>query len=332
MSTIRKSPAGSAADCRDASLAFDMLPASSLAMPAGLCEISGETPSEDALVMPLVVCRTGKAARYSIVDGCKRFHAHRKRRTKRIPCAILHCPADKKAIGFMRMRLNRGRLLSLAEKILTLKWIRRHCEKRERMTVADMAGISRQEQTRLAPLLSARKRVTGAVLSGALDIGLVRGFLLMSRADQDAFLDTFRPCRLSYQTQREFLEWLTEISRRDRVTVCSLLKHADIQTVLRSRKLNWPQRVHKIRGLLHALRFPRLSEAESRWNRLASAANPSPAKVCFAHSPAFEKDRFEIRVTVSDPRDAKRLLGRLASVPETTYASLICPLAARRDR
>ena len=178
----------------------------------------------------------------------------------------------------------------------------------------------------LSPLLACRKAVVDAVASGALHAGLVKTFLLLSRSDQDGFLETFRRARLSFQTQREFLEWLTEIAFIQKTPVRKVLGHPEIRKLLRSRKLNWPQRVQKLRGILHTQRFPRLSAAEKTWKAVAKSANPNPSRVQFVPSPFFEKNRLEVRIVLTEGLSAKGLCGELAALPEATWRRLIYPL------
>jgi hypothetical protein len=305
---------------------FKELPASSLRLPAGLYDPLAGGGVQMPVMPPLIVSGGGRKG-YTVVDGCKRLMSLKRGNQARIPCEVVERPLDRSGLGLMRIQLNRGRLFSLREKILLLKWLARHCRCEQMEAAHRDLGVSPQDWVMLAPLASARdKALVGAVASGALHLALVRSFLLLSRADRQAFLRAFQGAKLSLQTQREFLEWLVEIVQAQRVSVRRLLQQRVFRDVFRERRLNWPQRILRIRALLHARRFPRLSEAERAWRAAAAKANPAPSQVSFIHSPSFEKNRLEIRVTATSPGSAQATLSKLAAIPGQTWEKLVYPL------
>jgi len=190
-------------------------------------------------------------------------------------------------------------------------------------------GGAEQDMIMLSPLFSAGSHVLNAVDSGALHPALLKTFMLLPRTDQKAFLTAFDGAGLSFQTQREFLEWLTELSYTERLPVAQILGRQDIRSIVHNTRLNWPQRIEKIRNILYERRYPRLSAARELWKKNAAAANPSPSSIQFIPSPFFEKNKLEVRCTLTDPAAARDIFTRLALVPPETWHTLIYPLHHR---
>jgi len=186
-------------------------------------------------------------------------------------------------------------------------------------------GMSDQEKATLAPLMSAGKPMIEAVAGGKLHPGVLTMFLLLSPSDRSAFLKTFSAAQLSFQTQREFLEWLSEIAYSESVSVGSILKDKKILDILNNKKLNWPQRIPRIRDILYHRRFPRLATLEKKWKKLATHSNPMLSNVQFSPSPAFEKNKLEIRINLTEPETATEIFTKLAQVPQETWKNLIYP-------
>ncbi len=303
-----------------------MIPLSRLKPPRDLCDPRAAPVSEPAIMLPLVVCRKDAAGnRYTIIDGVKRYRLLKRRRRRTAACAILDGTMDERSLVLMRARLNRSRQLSLREKLLLLRWLKGHAKDGRAVETAREMGFDDQEIVLLTPLVSARSAVVEAVCAGTLHLGIVKTFMLLSHADQEAFLRAFRGADLSFQTQREFLEWLTEAAFTEKASVRAILQAPSVRAHLGNRTLNWPQRIQKTRSALHAQRFPRLSAAQERWRKLAASVNPDPSKVQFVPSPFFEKNKLEVRIALTKAGTAPGLLRRLAGIPETAWQALIYP-------
>jgi hypothetical protein len=309
-------------------VSFAMLPLSKLGPMKDLYDpkTPGIEPALGNALLPLIVAKTAHE-RYEIVDGCKRFANLRKEKRRVIAAAVISAVADRRSLGLLRARLNKGRTLHLREKLILLKWLRTNFAAKEVAGMAEELGISTQEFGQLAPLCACRSRVIDAVAKGTLHLSLIRPFMLLSEKDQDVFLNMFEDAALSFQTQRELLEWLPEIAFREKIAAHAVLGDKSVTAIISDKRLNWPQRIEKIRHALHARRFPLLAETTARWNKAAQAINPNPSKVTFFPSPSFEKDRLEVRVILSNPSEASGLFQKLASVAPESWQALISPTA-----
>jgi hypothetical protein len=309
-------------------VSFAMLPISRMGPMKDLYDpkTPGIEPTLGNALLPLIVAKTAHG-RYEIIDGCKRHANMRKEKRREIAAAVISTVSDRRSLGLLRVQLNKGRVLHLREKLMLLKWLRTNFAAKEITGVAEDLGIPAQEFGQLALLGACRSCVVDAVAKGTLHLSLIRPFMLLSEKDQDVFFDTFENAALSFQTQRELLEWLPEIAFREKIAAGEVLVSQAVTAILSDKRLNWPQRIEKIRHTLHTRRFPLLAETTARWNKVAQGINPSPSKVNFFPSPSFEKDRLEVRVVLENPQMAPGLFQKLASVAPESWQALISPTA-----
>jgi hypothetical protein len=309
-------------------IVFQTLPIAQLAagdLPHDTGAGDGHSSKESSIILPIIVCASSKKARYIVLDGYKRFYYLKKLRHKNVPCGVVKSllPEDERLL--LRLKLNAGRRFALKEKLAFLKAFSSRYSQETIAHAISILGISEQEKIMLSTLASAQKELINAVAKEQLHIHSIRQLMLMSKMDQHAFLKAFKNAQLSFQTQREFLEWLIDISYAEKSSVRSILAHSKIQAILRNRRINWPQRIEKIREILYHRRYPRRAALEKKWRTLAAGVNPRPSIVHFIPSPSFEKNRLELRITLSKPQTASELFSDLAKIPNSTWKSLMYP-------
>jgi hypothetical protein len=148
---------------------------------------------------------------------------------------------------------------------------------------------------------------------------------LWDAADRDAYFALTHGLRLSCQTEREVLEWLPEIAYSHRQSIAAILGSDEINAIKNNAALNPPQKIQKIFAHVFSLRFPQYDALLKQWKRLERKTFAGMRKVSVTASPYFEKNRLELRILVSDPQEACITLGKMAAIPESTWASLIDP-------
>jgi len=142
------------------------------------------------------------------------------------------------------------------------------------------------------------------------------------KTDIDDFLNSYR---FTSQTKRELAEWLPEIAYRENASVSHIINGENIQSILKNEKLNNPQKLQKIRDELYRMRFPEYSKMQEQWKKTAASANPVPSKIRFIHSPAFEKKRVEVRLTIESAEEAKEVLNALSKIEPQVWDELLYP-------
>ena len=279
--------------------------------------------ADNALVLPPVVVKNS-SGQTVIVDGCKRLSSINPDQV--VLCLLINnLSLDAWQIGLLRIAANKARTFSPAEKIVYLRFMRQRTEDADYSALCRLLGFGTQDVHELTPLLDAPVAVVEAVLQGALHAPCVRDFCLLSAENQAAFLNAFSTVRLSLQTQREFLEWLPEIAFIKKTTITALLCSSDIQSILNNAKTNNPQKIEALKNQIYALRFPQVTAMQQVWQELANNHNPDSKRVNFSHSPAFEKNRLEIKISVTESEQIKKIISDLNGIDEKSWETLIYP-------
>ena len=151
-------------------------------------------------------------------------------------------------------------------------------------------------------------------------------FNRLDAADQEAFLALSNELHLSLQTEREFLEWLPEIAYSRKQTTAMVLESDEIRAARKSPVLNAPQKIERIRAYIFSLRFPRYDAVLKQWKQLSQRTFGNIPGVAVTPSPYFEKNRLELRISISKADEACEVMQKLAALPKSTWVSLIDPM------
>jgi hypothetical protein len=151
-------------------------------------------------------------------------------------------------------------------------------------------------------------------------------FNRLDAADQKAFLALSNELHLSLQTEREFLEWLPEIAYSRKQTIASVLESDEILAARKSPVLNAPQKIERMRAYIFSLRFPMYDAALKQWKQLSQKTFGNMPGVAVVPNPYFEKDRLELRISISKADEACEVMRKLAALPKSTWAALINPM------
>jgi hypothetical protein len=211
------------------------------------------------------------------------------------------------------------------EKYRIVMWLKDNFSSNEYRSYGMKFGISLKEIDMILQLSLCKDIVIEAFLNNCIDIHLINYFTVLSRPDQICFLEVFQSLGLSFQLQRELLEWLPEIAFKNNETVSDILMSSSIRSIIENRKLNSPQKIKKIRSILFDYRFPVLSHALDSWKRLASELNPDPSNISFTPDLNFEKDKLEIKITISDGERAKDIFNKLSDISSEQWTQLLLP-------
>ena len=316
----------------DLSATITDLPTWMLMIVSGLFDAqTPSTPDNDLMhQLPLIVAPANDSTGYYVIDGCKRFASVTPDTI--VSCAVFSAKMTNIQAGLLRIALNKDRTLHIRERICFLRWLKTNITGTSADAVADALGFTVQVRHELQPLLSCSDEIIDAVVSGKIHSKLVPEFCLLSSADQSAFLAFFSGLLLSQQTQREMLEWLPELAYAQERTVAELLVGEPVQAIVNNAGLNGPQKIETLRNYLYAQKYPLFSEALKTWKKTAAAPvktvlkNEPSSQIVFVPSPAFEKNRLEIRISVAHAKAAREIFGKLADIPDGTWSELIYPV------
>ncbi len=288
-------------------------------------EDSDSHHSESVVLLPLIVCNlTGNDRPYTIIDGYKRFVMLKEQNASTVSCVLVRAGSLTEA-GKLRIELNCSRPIPFKEKFKYLKWAKSHCEEMDYQAVAQRLSVLGKDLRDFEQLFQSSPAIIDAVIKGILDSTLFTEVQFLSHDDIAAIITLFSKFTFTRQMQRELLEWLPELVYRNKKSISELLAVEFIKNIIDDRKLNDPQKIKKIRDYFYEMRFPTLSDAKKEWQALVSATNPSPSKVSFNPSEAFEKNVLEIKIRINDAAEAQTLLTKMAEIPEEHWESLIYP-------
>ncbi len=312
---------------KELSLSYELIDQKALIIPDSLFD-HNTPPAEDDLLgkfTPLIVVPATNN-NFTIIDGCKRFLKSKEDTQDKIACRIIQTPIDDIATGLLRIILNQNRPQHIREKFLFFTWLKTNYPAAEFKQKAAKLGFSSKAHKQFDLLSSSDTNTKEAFLNNFLDISLINSFLIFSKDGREAYLESFQKFSLSFQFQREFLEWLPETAYAKSTTIKDILDHAIIKDAIKSTTLNDPQKIQKIRSFLYTQKFPRLSDAQKKWKELSDKVNPGPGRVSFEHSPYFEKNRLEVKITLPNDEKAVDIFSKLAKISSETWKKLISPL------
>lgn len=273
--------------------------------------------------IPLIVYKVDEV--YHIIDGCKRFMNAIHKNENSCLCSIIDPCVDIKHAYLARIGLNLNRTLSFREKYLFLKWLKVNLSEDEYNLESVKLAASPKERYELELIFGAPEHFLSIIETGHLESGLVPELLMLSDSDQKSILDFFSKLQFSRSTQREFIEWIPEIAFKNSCKAESVLNSAEIREILDHKASNHPQKMQKIRDHLFQKRFPALSEAKKIWTDLARKVNPDTAHIQFIPSDSFERNRLEIKITISNPDEIVSIFEKLKIIPFEQWEKLIYP-------
>jgi hypothetical protein len=303
---------------------FRRLPLAALQLPEKLFDPRDITEADKAVLpYPVTVYQSGE--RFVLIDGCKRFVLAQKAGMEEISCMVLTPSPAADLVPLLRMRLNRSRTLRFFEKLLFISWLAKNTDDQSFRTICSEFSIDNREAFELKQLSDCEPGIIDAVAAGALERSLAPELQRLDPDDRTAILSFIRTYSLSRQMQREFFDWLPELAFREHCSVNRILTLDELIGISSDAKLNGPQKIDKIREFLYNRRFPTLARAKQTWKEHAAKLNPAPRQVQFKAADAFEKNRLDLRITLSSAEEAKEIFTKLSTIEPMEWNCLIYP-------
>jgi ParB family chromosome partitioning protein len=189
------------------------------------------------------------------------------------------------------------RLFGLADNILIKDYLRLL----ELPATADHLGV-------LLDLARAGLTVRRFVEEKDVHLPVVQSLLRFRPAERNLIVPLLGP--LGQNKQKEVLDDLWEIQRRDDVPVRAILDRKDIRQARRSEKLAPLARSERIRLLLRRMRFPHLSSCRASFD-LCLRRIGWPGDISVQPSPFFEDEEISVGFRAGSPEEFRKRLARL---------------------
>ncbi len=270
------------------------------------------------LLSPPLVRSDGE--RFVLVSGWKRVLACRRAGVSKITAFVTDDRDDLK-LCLDAVEENRiHRPLSLAEKAEILDRLEAFGLSQNVLIRDIMPPLAlpatRSHLRNLRKLVRAGRDVRRYVHEKSVAFPVLESLLKFGEADRTRLLPVLYP--LGQNKQRELLDDLWGVCRRDRLPVRSVLSRGGIGGTLRSPSLTPLDRAERARRLLRKLRYPALSARQEAFEA-ALRKMPAPRGIAIQSSPHFEDESVSVSFRFrnsAELRDRLRSLEKLTAHPE----------------
>lgn len=145
----------------------------------------------------------------------------------------------------------------------------------------------------------------------------IRRISHLSPKDRMALLSLISPLKLGENRLREILTLLEEITKRDRLTIREILKQPEIQAILSHQELTPPQRADRMKKALMGLRYPRMRNMETRFEKKRKELNLPPS-ISLQHQPFFEGKGLKMEFQFETVEEYQSIVSSLSSLVSKT--------------
>ncbi|MEW6669632.1 MAG: ParB/Srx family N-terminal domain-containing protein [Thermodesulfobacteriota bacterium] len=146
-----------------------------------------------------------------------------------------------------------------------------------------------------------------------ISLQTIRLLLDMDQDTREVVSDWLLKMRFSINYQREVIDYITDISHRDGLSVRQVLSDEGLMTLLHGETRNQPQRIKAVLDVLRQRRFPTLARAERTFrDRISGLGLPPDAGI--THPPGFESGGYRLEVRFSDGEALRETLLEIASL------------------
>ena len=262
------------------------------------------------LVSPPVVCR--RERRYVLVTGWKRALACRSLGFRRLAALIIPEKSDRRLLLMAVDDNVATRELGLAEKATVLLKLGKSGQARSSLIkeYAPRLGLPATFDVLEGMLALARadRVLRDFVSEKSSSLAVVKALLRFPPGDIRPLLPLLRT--LGQNKQRQVLEDLWDIVRRDGISVRSLLRRKRFRGSLDSPSLSLVQKAEGIRKRLRTVRYPALSAREEAFHAARRKVR-WPGGVSVQPSPFFEEECVAISFRSGNRQELQAVLEKL---------------------
>lgn len=263
------------------------------------------------ILQPAVLIEKG--AGWCIVCGFRRISASKSLNMKAIPAFVVDGRSSEHCA---RMAISDNacqRSLNVVEQARAYALIRR-VEKRSEawIKIATASGLpaSQAAMERIAPVADMPALLQDGLLSGNIALPVALQIHSLSDPEAAAFGNLFGKISTGLNVQRELLETILDISRRDRSTVAELIGHETIDAILNNAEIPVPQKVQQLRQWLKRMRYPSLNRAEEAFDDMLKSLKLN-SRLQIQPPRFFEGKTYQARLSFESCEQLRRLQAEL---------------------
>ena len=238
---------------------------------------------------------------------------------KEIPLRFLPPATPPMILAAMAISENSfQRPLNVVEQSRGIALLKRVCDPPDAWhQIARSSGLpdSAKAVASILPIVEMPGALQQAIVDGTIALPVAHQIDRLEVDDRRAMIDLLRRIRVGLNVQRELVERITEICRRDRISIARLLAQDRVREILENDLTPMPQNVQQLRDFLKTERFPALRQAEQGY-RQAMKALHLPAQIQIQPPPFFEGKTYQIKLQVETRHQLQAMqrdLDRLAA-------------------
>ena len=270
------------------------------------------------LTPPIIIERPNG---FRIVSGFKRVDALRQLGNNNIPARLLDPDTTvENCIRIAIIENSSQRSLNLVEQANAVALLSTSLAgTRQLADAACSVGVS--VNPGMAEKLKKLAAMEDTLKTGVLDgtIALPVAIQIQAMADPVATValgQLLKELKLSLNRQREILEWIVSICRRDDVTVSQLLASEKIANCLLDPKLDRRQKGQMIRKYLRTSRYPTIQAHEKRFDGIVKKLALAKGTVLTA-PPHFESPNYSLRFEFGSYDELRQRLEEFEKIVES---------------
>lgn len=263
--------------------------------------------------------------RYIIVAGFARVQACNSIGIKEIPARILSTQTPLKAcVQFAIMDKVFQRDLNLVEQARAVRMLSKACsESDELMAFVQQAGLSINQKMvkKLLAVGQMPDMLQKGIILGAISLPVALQLNLMTgQEDRDEITRLFIELNLSLNRQRELMEWITAVTKRDKITATELLAEGAVQKIRLDSDMDRRQKVSQIWHQLKRRRSPEISSFETRYRALINNLKIKKG-VRLVAPPNFEGTTYTLQVDFKNLTELKEMEQELSRIVRSSHMS-----------
>lgn len=168
---------------------------------------------------------------------------------------------------------------------------------------------------RYLKLVDSEDYLRHAVFADEISLETILTLMEMPAKERTFIFHFFQQLKLGKNNQKEFFRLLHDISRMSGKSFSEILKQESIDDILTNENLTLPVKGNRVKEILKKMRFPRLTEVESRFNNLKKQMKLPPT-IHLNPSPFFEGDKYFVEFNFRNKAEFDQALTYLSRLAE----------------
>lgn len=264
----------------------------------------------------------------TIVSGFRRIQTCQRLGIQRI--AVRLVAVGTQALACMQMAVIENttqRPLNLVETARAVRLVKNYVSDPSELTdelTALGLPTSRAILDKLERLTRLNSDLQSAVVDGVVSLGVALETGLMASPDQMVIGKLFSTLPMSVSKQKEVLSLARDIAGRDHQTIGDVLQSDAIQAIMHNDQYDRNQKTASIRRHLRKVRYPNLSQAESKYQAALASLKLDP-HMRIDPPPGFEGDLFSLSLRFKNRRDLEAAYRNLGAALENPAIASLFP-------